>query len=78
VQKLDEVFYRHQLGPFDLWCDLVLEFLYSFFVSMTYLLVIGGINVLPLPLCWSLYMFLGPSEYVWWNWVHWYWVHIGL
>jgi hypothetical protein len=21
-------FYRHQLGPFDLWCDLVLGFLY--------------------------------------------------
>jgi hypothetical protein len=31
----------------------------------------------PLPLCWGLYMLLGPSEYVWWNWVHWYWVHIG-
>jgi hypothetical protein len=28
VQKLDEIFCRYQLGPFDLWCDLVLEFLY--------------------------------------------------
>jgi hypothetical protein len=27
VQKLDEIFCRHQLGPFDLWCDLVLEFI---------------------------------------------------
>jgi hypothetical protein len=31
VQKLDEIFCGHQLGPFDLWCDLVLEFLYQFF-----------------------------------------------
>jgi hypothetical protein len=31
VQRLDEMFCRHQLGPFDLWCDLVLEFLYWFF-----------------------------------------------
>jgi hypothetical protein len=43
VLKLDEIFCRHQLGPFDLWCDLVLEFLYWFFVWMTYLLVIRGI-----------------------------------
>jgi hypothetical protein len=33
VQKLDEIFCRHQLGPFDLWCALVLEFLYWFFVG---------------------------------------------
>jgi hypothetical protein len=26
VQKLDEIVCRHQLVPFDLWCDLVLEF----------------------------------------------------
>jgi hypothetical protein len=45
VQKFDEIFYRHQLGPFDLWCDLVLEFLCRFFVWMTYLLVMGGIKV---------------------------------
>jgi hypothetical protein len=31
VQKLDEIFCSHQLGPFDLWCSLVLEFLYWFF-----------------------------------------------
>jgi hypothetical protein len=29
--KLDKIFCRHQLGLFDLWCDLVLEFLYWFF-----------------------------------------------
>jgi hypothetical protein len=45
VQKLNEIFCRHQLGPFDLWCGLVLEFLYWFFVWMTYLLVMGGIKV---------------------------------
>jgi hypothetical protein len=28
---LDEIFYRYQLGPFDLWHDLILEFLYWFF-----------------------------------------------
>jgi hypothetical protein len=31
VQKLDEIFCRHLLGPFDLWHDLTLEFLYWFF-----------------------------------------------
>jgi hypothetical protein len=30
VQKLDEILCRHQLGPFDLWCDLVIGFLYWF------------------------------------------------
>jgi hypothetical protein len=28
VQKLDEIFCRHQVGPCDLWCDLVLEFIF--------------------------------------------------
>jgi hypothetical protein len=28
VQMLDEMFCRHQLCTFALWCDLVLEFLY--------------------------------------------------
>jgi hypothetical protein len=27
VQKLDEMFCRHQLSTFDLWCDLELGFL---------------------------------------------------
>jgi hypothetical protein len=45
VQKLDEIYCRHRPGPFDLWCDLVLEFLYGFFVLMTYLLVTRGIKV---------------------------------
>jgi hypothetical protein len=40
VQQLDEIFCRYQLGPFDLWCGLVVEFI-DFFVWMTYLLVIG-------------------------------------
>jgi hypothetical protein len=31
VQKFNEIFCRHQLGPFDLWCSLVREFLYGFF-----------------------------------------------
>jgi hypothetical protein len=43
VQKLDEIFCRHQLGSFDLGYDLVLEFLHLSFVCMTYLLVIGGV-----------------------------------
>jgi hypothetical protein len=30
-QKLDEIFCRHQLGAFDLWCDLDLRFLHWFF-----------------------------------------------
>jgi hypothetical protein len=44
VRKFDEVFCRPQLGLFDLWCDLVLEFLYWFFVWMTYLLVMRGLK----------------------------------
>jgi hypothetical protein len=31
VPMLAEIFCRHQLGPFDLWFDLVLEFLCFFF-----------------------------------------------
>jgi hypothetical protein len=31
VKMLDEIFCRYQLGPFDQWCDLFLEFLYRFF-----------------------------------------------
>jgi hypothetical protein len=76
VQNLDEIFCRYQLVPFNLWCDLVLEFLYWFFVWMTYLLVTGDIKVCHYHWV-GVYMFLGPSEYVWWNWVHWHWLHIG-
>jgi hypothetical protein len=47
VQMLDEIFCRHQLGPFDLWCDLILEFLHWFFAWMTYLLVMGGVLMTP-------------------------------
>jgi hypothetical protein len=42
VWMLDEIFCRCHLGPFDLWCDLVLEFLW-FFVWMTYLLEMGAV-----------------------------------
>jgi hypothetical protein len=45
VQKLDEIFCRHWLGLFDLWCDLDLGFLYWLFVWMTNLLVMGVIKV---------------------------------
>jgi hypothetical protein len=31
VLLLDEIFSRHQFSPFDLWCDLVLEFFCWFF-----------------------------------------------
>jgi hypothetical protein len=30
VQWLEKIFCRHWLGPFDLWCDLGLGFLYWF------------------------------------------------
>jgi hypothetical protein len=45
VRMFDEIFCRHQLGPFDLWCDLVLQFHCWFFVWMMHLLVRGGIKV---------------------------------
>jgi hypothetical protein len=75
--KLDEIFYRYQLGTLQLWCDLVLELLYWFFCLND--LSIGDRGVLKSPTTTVLdsYMPLGPSEYVWWNWVHWHWVHIG-
>jgi hypothetical protein len=44
LQKLDEIFCRYWLGPFDLWFDLDLEFLNWFFVWMNYLLVMEGIK----------------------------------
>jgi hypothetical protein len=43
VRKFDQIFCRHQLGPFGLWCDLVLKFLHWFFVWMAYLLVMGEV-----------------------------------
>jgi hypothetical protein len=77
VQKLDEIFYRHQLGPFDLWCDLVLGFLYWVFclddISIDDR---GSIKVFHYH-CVGVCMFLGPLEYVWWNWVQLHWVYIG-
>jgi hypothetical protein len=41
VQKLDEIFCRHWLGPFDMCYDLGLGCLYWFFVWMAYVLVMG-------------------------------------
>jgi hypothetical protein len=60
---LDEIFYKHQLGPFDLWS----------FSSRTSLLIfclddlsIGDRGVLKssLPLCWSLNVILSHLVYV--------------
>jgi hypothetical protein len=45
--KLDEIFCRYQVGPFDLWCDLVLEFLYWYFCLDD--LSIGNRRVLKCP-----------------------------
>jgi hypothetical protein len=61
VQMLDEIFCRHQLGPFDLWCDLVLEFI---FCLDDLSIGDGGYESLSLPLCWSLYVLLSPLAYV--------------
>jgi hypothetical protein len=44
AHMLDEIFCTYLLGLFDLWFDLAVEFLYCFFVWMTYLLVMGGIK----------------------------------
>jgi hypothetical protein len=63
LQKWDEIYYRHQLSPFDLWCGLVLEFLCDFFfVWMTYLLVIGVLMSSTTTVLES--NALGPSVYV--------------
>jgi hypothetical protein len=55
--RLDEIFYRYELGPFDLWCDLVLEFFYWFFVWMTYLLVMGVLKSPTTTVLKSIYVF---------------------
>jgi hypothetical protein len=34
VWMLDEILCRHQLGPFDLWCDFILEFLFIDFFCL--------------------------------------------
>jgi hypothetical protein len=47
VQKLDKIFCRYQLGPIDLWYDLVLEFFSSFFFLDD--LSIGDMGVLKSP-----------------------------
>jgi hypothetical protein len=47
VLLLYEIFSRHQLGPFDLCCHLILGFLSCFFVWMTYLMVIDGVLKYP-------------------------------
>jgi hypothetical protein len=47
VLLLDEIFCRHQLGTFDLWCHLVLGFLCGFFCLDD--LSIGGRGVLKSP-----------------------------
>jgi hypothetical protein len=72
AQKLDEIFFRHQLGPFDLWCDFVLEFLCWCFSWMTYLLAMGGIKLSHYH-CVGIYII----EYVWGNWVYWCCEHTG-
>jgi hypothetical protein len=64
VQQLDEIFYKYLLGPFDLWCDLVLEFLYLFFVWMIYLLVIRELLKSPPTTVLESNILLGPSGYV--------------
>jgi hypothetical protein len=74
---LNEIFWRHQLGPFDLRCTLVLEFLYWFFAWVTYLLVIAGVLKSPTSTVLEYRCVFKLLEYVWWNWVHWHWVHIG-
>jgi hypothetical protein len=48
VQILDEMFCIDQLGPFNLWCDLVIEFLYFFFYLDD--LSIGNREVLKSPI----------------------------
>jgi hypothetical protein len=64
LQKLDEIFCIHQLGPFDLWCDLVLGFLLLIFCLNDLSFGDGGIKFSHYHCVgWSLYMFLDPSEY---------------
>jgi hypothetical protein len=72
-----EIFCRYQLGPFDLWCHLVLGFLCWFFCLDDWSIGDREVLGLPLPLCWSLNVLLHSLVYVWWSCVHWHWVHTG-
>jgi hypothetical protein len=75
VKKLDEIFYRHQLCPFDLWCDLVLGFLYWILFGW---LICWWWGVLRSPTTTVLASIgvLSTLDYIWWYWVHWHCVHI--
>jgi hypothetical protein len=57
VLKLNEIFCRHQLGLFDVWCDLVIEFLYWFFVWITYVFVMGVLKSPTTTVLESIYVF---------------------
>jgi hypothetical protein len=78
VLKLYDIFYGHQLSPFDLRCDFFLVF-HWFFCVHELSIGMGGIRSPTTTVLGFIYgcMVLGPSEYVWWNWVHWCWVYIG-
>jgi hypothetical protein len=60
VQMLDEIFCRHKLGAFDLWCDLDLEFIIFFCLDD---LSVGDRGVLKTPTT-TVFVLLDPSEYV--------------
>jgi hypothetical protein len=58
VQKLDEIFCRHWLGPFDLWCDLDLRLLYWFFCLHDLSIGDGGVLKFPTTTVWEfIYVF---------------------
>jgi hypothetical protein len=57
VQKLDQMFCRHQLGSFDLLCDLVLEFLYWFFLDHLSINDRGALKSPTTPVLVSIYVF---------------------
>jgi hypothetical protein len=56
VQKLDEIFCRHHLSPFDLWCDLDLGFLYWFF-CLDDLSTGGRVVLISLLLVWNVLIY---------------------
>jgi hypothetical protein len=77
MQKFDEILYRHQLGRFDLWCGLGSRISLLMFCLDDLSVSDRGVLNSPTTTVFSLYMLLGPSEYFWWNWVCWHWLHIG-
>jgi hypothetical protein len=75
VQKLDEIFWT---SVRYIWCMVWFSSKISLLIFCLDDLSIGDRGVLQFPTSTvlALYIFLGLSQYDWWKWVCWHWVHM--